>query len=111
MAVLVVGTRDTRSLESDYVAAPIRAAGCKATRTRTSEDECRRISAFLSADLKVIAVPVELLIPQQGVSALDVPGQPLQEPAADLALFPAASNDPEFVVATPAASDDVVEVS
>ncbi len=33
--------------------------------------------------------PLRLLIPERGVSALDAPGQPFHDPAADAALFSA----------------------
>ena len=61
--------------------------------------------------------PVTVLLPEKGVSALDAPGQPFHDPAADTALFETLSdrlnqteqrnlfriphhiNDPEFAAA------------
>lgn len=57
------------------------------TLMRTTADECRRMAVWMAAKLNRMEGPVRLLIPQGGVSALDLPGQPFHDPAADAALF------------------------
>jgi uncharacterized protein (UPF0261 family)/ABC-type branched-subunit amino acid transport system ATPase component len=59
------------------------------TLMRTTAEECRAIGAFLAAKLNAMAGPVRFLIPERGVSAIDRPGQPFQDPEADHALFAA----------------------
>ncbi|WP_258348050.1 Tm-1-like ATP-binding domain-containing protein [Saccharopolyspora gregorii] len=57
------------------------------TLMRTTADECREIARFLAAKLNACTGPVRFLLPEGGVSLLDVPGQPFHDPAADRALF------------------------
>ena len=59
------------------------------TLMRTTVDECRAIGAFLADKLNAMTGPVRFLIPEGGVSAIDRPGQPFHDPAADRALFAA----------------------
>ncbi|MGZ5237541.1 MAG: Tm-1-like ATP-binding domain-containing protein [Caldimonas sp.] len=59
------------------------------TLMRTTADECRAIGVFLADKLNAMAGPVRFLIPEGGVSAIDRPGQPFHDPAADRALFAA----------------------
>ena len=59
------------------------------TLMRTSADECRRIGEFIATKLNAMRGPVRFLIPAGGVSAIDKPGQPFHDPAADAALFAA----------------------
>jgi uncharacterized protein (UPF0261 family) len=59
------------------------------TLMRTTTAECREIGAWIAEKLNACAGPVRLLIPEKGVSALDVPGQPFYDPQADAALFDA----------------------
>jgi uncharacterized protein (UPF0261 family) len=59
------------------------------TLMRTTADECRAIGAFVAAKLNAMQGPVRFLIPEGGVSAIDRPGQPFHDPAADQALFTA----------------------
>ncbi len=84
------------------------------TLMRTTEDENRQIARWIAAKLNQSSSAVTLLIPEQGVSAIDAPGQPFHDPAADAALFdelesqvkhsesrrmvrcPLHINDPEF---------------
>lgn len=84
------------------------------TLMRTTPDECRLIGSFIAARLNAAAGPVRLLIPERGVSALDVEGGAFHDPAASAALFdtleagievkadhrvtrlPLHINDPEF---------------
>jgi uncharacterized protein (UPF0261 family)/ABC-type branched-subunit amino acid transport system ATPase component len=59
------------------------------TLMRTTADECRAIGEFIAAKLNAMRGPLRFLIPEGGVSAIDRPGQPFHDPAADKALFDA----------------------
>lgn len=59
------------------------------TLMRTTPDECREIGRRIAAKLSSAKGPVVLLLPLQGVSMLDAPGQPFSDPEADRALFAA----------------------
>jgi uncharacterized protein (UPF0261 family) len=59
------------------------------TLMRTTASECREIGEWIGNKLNACAGPVRFLIPEHGVSALDAPGQPFHDPAADAALFSA----------------------
>ena len=84
------------------------------TLMRTTPDECRLIGSFIASRLNAAAGPVRLLLPERGVSALDVDGGAFHDPEATAALFdtleseieatsdrqvarlPMHINDPEF---------------
>jgi len=57
------------------------------TLMRTTPDENRAIGQFIVARLNRMEGPVRFLLPLGGVSAIDVPGMPFHDPAADAALF------------------------
>ena len=57
------------------------------TLMRTTPEENRAIGAFLVERLNRMEGPVRFLLPLGGVSAIDVPGMPFHDPAADAALF------------------------
>jgi len=57
------------------------------TLMRTTPEECRAIGEWIGAKLDACEGPVRLLIPEKGVSALDIEGGPFWDPAADAALF------------------------
>jgi len=59
------------------------------TLMRTTAEECRTIGHFIAAKLNAMTGPVRFLIPEGGVSGIDLPGQPFHDPAADRALFEA----------------------
>lgn len=87
------------------------------TLMRTTAEECRRISAWIAGRLNLCHGPVRLLLPERGISALDVDGREFHDPEADEALFcsleselsltdlrqvfrlPYHINDPEFAAA------------
>jgi uncharacterized protein (UPF0261 family) len=91
------------------------------TLMRTTADECRTIGEWLGAKLNACEGPVRVLIPERGVSALDVEDGYFFDPDADKALFdtiehtvgwdenrrlqrlPCHINDPEFAAAAIAA--------
>lgn len=57
------------------------------TLMRTTVEENRAIGEFIVARLNRMEGPVRFLLPLGGVSAIDVPGMPFHDPAADAALF------------------------
>jgi uncharacterized protein (UPF0261 family)/ABC-type branched-subunit amino acid transport system ATPase component len=59
------------------------------TLMRTDAAEMRRIGEFIAAKLNRMRGPVRFLIPEGGLSGLDLPGGPFHDPAADRALFDA----------------------
>lgn len=87
------------------------------TLMRTSVDENREIARWIAAKLNRSTAPLQVLIPEGGVSMLDAPGEPFYDPQADAALFdeleaqlevtdnrqliriPDHINDPEFAEA------------
>ena len=87
------------------------------TLMRTTADECAAIGTWIAERLNRMSGPVRFMIPEGGLSGIDVPGKPFHDPAADRALFaalesglrqssqrqlvrvPAAINDPAFAAA------------
>jgi len=59
------------------------------TLMRTNAAECRRIGAWIGNKLNACSGPVRFLIPERGVSALDIDGGDFFDPEADRALFAA----------------------
>ena len=59
------------------------------TLMRTSPDESAELGRIIAARLNAAAGPTVLLVPLRGLSALDAPGGPFDEPAAREALFAA----------------------
>ncbi|REK17893.1 MAG: UPF0261 family protein [Planctomycetota bacterium] len=59
------------------------------TLMRTTHAECAAIGAEIARKLSAAKGPVSVLLPSQGVSALDRQGQPFDDPAARQALFAA----------------------
>ncbi len=59
------------------------------TLMRTTADECRAIGEWIGGRLARCDGPVRFLIPEKGVSALDVEGGAFFDPEADAALFEA----------------------
>ncbi|WP_439495745.1 Tm-1-like ATP-binding domain-containing protein [Bosea sp. (in: a-proteobacteria)] len=59
------------------------------TLMRTTAEENARMGAWLGERLNRCNGPVRFLIPEGGVSLLDLPGQAFHDPAADAALFDA----------------------
>jgi uncharacterized protein (UPF0261 family) len=97
------------------------------TLMRTTPEENVRMAEWIAARINRMQGPVRLLIPEGGVSALDVPGQAFHDPAADTALFdtlsariittplrrvtrlPHAINDPQFSAALVAAFHEIAD--
>lgn len=59
------------------------------TLMRTTADECAQIGAWIAKKLNKSTGPVRLLLPQQGISQLDILDGPFWDPHADAALFDA----------------------
>ncbi|WP_419728550.1 Tm-1-like ATP-binding domain-containing protein [Lichenicola sp.] len=90
------------------------------TLVRTTIDECRALGRWIGTKLNRCKGQVRFLIPEKGVSALDIAGGPFFDPDADAALFeaieeavdwsddrrlvrvPCHINDPEFADAVAA---------
>jgi uncharacterized protein (UPF0261 family) len=95
------------------------------TLMRTTADECRAIGEWIGQKLNACEGPVRFLIPEKGVSALDIEGGAFWDPGADAALFEALEatvrqtdhrrierlalhiNDPEFAEAAVAAFHEI----
>ena len=60
---------------------------------RTSAEENTAIGRWIADKLNRCDGPVRFLIPEGGVSLLDVPGQPFHDPDADRALFQAIEHN------------------
>ncbi|MEH6525390.1 MAG: ABC transporter permease [Sneathiella sp.] len=59
------------------------------TLMRTTAEENTRMGEWIADRINQMNGPVRFVIPEGGVSALDAPGQPFHDPAADKALFDA----------------------
>ncbi|MDJ1007465.1 MAG: ABC transporter permease [Paracoccaceae bacterium] len=57
------------------------------TLMRTNAEEARKIGAFIAEKLNKMAGPAVFLLPEGGLSALDTPGGPFEDKAANAALF------------------------
>jgi uncharacterized protein (UPF0261 family) len=57
------------------------------TLMRTTPEENTAMGRFIGEKLNAMNGPVRFFLPEGGVSALDAPGQPFWDPAADKALF------------------------
>ncbi len=57
------------------------------TLVRTTADECRQLGEWIGEKLNRCDGPVRFLIPEKGISALDIVGGAFFDPAADAALF------------------------
>lgn len=95
------------------------------TLMRTTADECRAIGEWIGGKLDRCEGPIRFLIPEKGVSALDIEGGAFWDPEADEALFAALErtlrpapnrridrlplhiNDPQFAAAAVAAFAEI----
>jgi uncharacterized protein (UPF0261 family) len=62
------------------------------TLVRTTPAENEKVGAWIGQRLNRCEGPVRFLIPEKGVSALDIAGKPFFDPEADAALFAAIEN-------------------
>jgi uncharacterized protein (UPF0261 family) len=97
------------------------------TLMRTTAEECSAIGEWIGQKLNACEGPVRFLIPEKGVSALDIEGGAFWDPEADAALFSALEatvrqtdrrrierlplhiNDPEFAKAAVAAFRELIQ--
>ncbi len=95
------------------------------TLMRTTAEECRAAGEWIGEKLNACEGPVRFLVPEKGVSALDIDGGAFWDPTADAALFEALEatvrqtpnrrirrlplhvNDPEFAEAAVAAFHEI----
>lgn len=63
------------------------------TLMRTTPEENQKMGKWIANKLNQMEAPVRFLIPEKGVSMIDVDGQPFHNPAADQALFDAIRNN------------------
>lgn len=63
------------------------------TLMRTTAEELRQAGKVIAERLNRAPGPVSLLLPLEGLSALDAPGQPFHDPQADHALFTAIAEN------------------
>ncbi|MBI3684047.1 MAG: Tm-1-like ATP-binding domain-containing protein [Acidobacteria bacterium] len=76
----------------DTVPAPFRnrklhVHNAQVTLMRTTPEENRQIARWIARKINQSSSRITVLIPEKGVSMLDVPGQPFHDPEADAALF------------------------
>ena len=57
------------------------------TLMRTTAEENRQMGEWIAEKLNACEGKVRFLIPEQGISAIDAPGQPFHDPQADAVLF------------------------
>ena len=95
------------------------------TLMRTTADENRQFAEWIANKLNRSTVPIQILIPENGVSLIDDEGQPFHDPDADKALFETLEaqieqtenrqikrlanniNDPEFAAALVASFQEI----
>jgi uncharacterized protein (UPF0261 family) len=113
------------SVPERYAARNLYVHNPQVTLMRTSVEENRAIGAWIAAKLNRMEGPTRFFLPLGGVSAIDVPGMPFYDPAADKALFdtirggfkptarrrlieaPYALNDPAFAALLVAAFREI----
>jgi uncharacterized protein (UPF0261 family) len=81
------------------------------TLMRTTPEECAQLGRWIGTKLNACKGPVRLLIPEKGVSALDIEGGPFWNPEADAALLGALSDtitDPARLIFLPHHINDPV---
>jgi uncharacterized protein (UPF0261 family) len=118
------GARET--VPAQFAGRRLHVHNAQVTLMRTTPDENRAIGAFIFSRLNRMEGPVRFLLPLRGVSAIDAPGQPFHDPAADAALFDAIRsgwieapnrrlveldlhiNDPQFAAAL---ADNFLEIA
>lgn len=81
------GGRDT--IPAQYANRNLYVHNPQVTLMRTTADENRAIGRWIIEHVNRMEGPVRFLLPLGGVSAIDAPGKPFHDPAADQALFDA----------------------
>lgn len=75
------------TVPSQFVKRKLHVHNAQVTLMRTTVDENRKIAKFIAGKLNRATSPWRVLIPEGGVSLLDVSGKPFYDPEADRALF------------------------
>lgn len=81
------GARET--VPAKFAGRKFHVHNAQVTLMRTTAEENQRVGEFIVSRLNRMEGPVRFLLPLRGVSAIDAPGQPFHDPAADAALFSA----------------------
>lgn len=88
-ALDMVNFRAPETVPEKYSARTFVEHNPQVTLMRTTAEENAKMGTWIAERLNQMTGPVRFLIPEKGVSALDAPGQPFHDPAADKALFDA----------------------
>ncbi|MBL8891749.1 MAG: Tm-1-like ATP-binding domain-containing protein [Planctomycetaceae bacterium] len=75
------------TVPSQFANRKLHVHNAQVTLMRTSIDENRKIARFIAEKLNRATSPWRLLVPEGGVSLLDISGKPFFDPEADHALF------------------------
>ena len=67
------------------------------TLMRTSVEENQKMGQWIARKLNQMEAPVRFFIPEKGVSALSIKGQPFYDTAADKALFDTLEKEDGFL--------------
>jgi uncharacterized protein (UPF0261 family) len=85
MDMVNFGALDTVPLQ--YKDRRLHVHNAQVTLMRTTVDENRRCAEFIASKLQDAQGRIAILLPENGVSALDAPGKPFYDPDADQMLF------------------------
>jgi uncharacterized protein (UPF0261 family) len=88
-ALDMINFRELSTLPSQYRERNLYRHNPFITLVRTTPAENEQVGRWLAERLNRCGGPIRFLIPEKGVSALDAPGKPFFDPAADAALFAA----------------------
>jgi uncharacterized protein (UPF0261 family) len=81
------------TIPAAYRARKVHRHNPQVTLMRTTVEENQKIGAWIAGKLNRCEGEVRFLIPERGVSAMDAPGEPFYDPAADAALFGAVADN------------------
>lgn len=79
------------TMPSRYAGRLVHRHNANVTLMRTTPEECSQIGRFIAGKLNAAIGPVTFLIPEKGISALDIEGGAFHDPDADAALFAAVT--------------------
>lgn len=91
--VLSVGALDMvnfgakETVPAKFAGRQLHVHNAQVTLMRTTPDENRQIARWIANKLNRSTMPLTLLIPELGLSSIDLAGQPFHDPTADAALF------------------------
>jgi len=104
-AVDMVNFGGRESVPGQHAARNLYVHNAQVTLMRTTAEENAAIGRWIVARINRMEGPVRFLLPLKGVSAIDAPGKPFHDPAADAALFAAIRDAWQ-----PAAKRQLIEV-